>query len=150
MNKYEKKFKVMLTNILKEQKENQKNLLEDKEIKKEFKNTIKSMFYSEVENTEEFKGFFPNYEKDKKSSLPKDIMGPKGDGRKVTTMEKEIRKNENNIGDIVGSQKSADTIGPVIPFGQFMKDVNKKSSKSQEKISELKPASESRIENYGV
>jgi len=61
------------------------------------------MFYSEVENTEEFKGFFPNYEKDKKSSLPKDIMGPKGDGRKVTTMEKEIRKNENNIGDIVGS-----------------------------------------------
>jgi len=78
-------------------------MLEDKEVKKEFKETIKNLFFSKVENSPEFEKIFPDYDKDKKSSLPKDIMGPKGDGRTVTTLEKEIRKNENNIGDIVGS-----------------------------------------------
>lgn len=150
MNKYDTKFKEMLKTILIEQKENKNNILEDADIKEEFKNTIRNYFFSKVENTPDFKKIFPNYDNDKKSTLPKDIMGPKGDGRKVTTMEKEIRKNENNVQDFVGSQKPVDFSGPVVPFGEFIKSVNLNSKPQQKKIQEMKPTSDSDIENYGV
>lgn len=138
----------MIRKIVKEQAETGKNPLDGKEVQKDFKSSIRMLFFNKVENTEEFKKFFPN--SGKETSLPEKIMGSGGDKRKKGTMEREINKNDNNIKDFIGSQKPSKFVGNVIPFGDFMKSSDLSSEHQQKKLQELKPTSDSRIENYGV